>query len=230
MPPKPTHVCSRRANPACGSLSRRRARRGSVGVPAIHRPRLLAAARRAVAASGAWDQELPRLRPGRSRQLIGATRDSLIGASDSGGESPSTGDLLLPHTPGVRVLLVDASAALRMAVALLLMREGYGVLTAPSTHAIDRARVWNPDVVLLNVLDPAAEEATAFVRAYRAALGEHTPVVALAANPEAARGIGANHVLATPIDFDELLRVLERCARRGAGGARESKRRHSDTA
>jgi len=125
--------------------------------------------------------------------------------------------LIMPGFRAARVLVIEDNAAFRTAVSLLLMREGYEILTA--THnvmAVARVRQWKPHMLLLDPLMPVAD-GQAFLEACRAAGTGSMPVVAITADPDTARAMGADWALRKPVNLDELLRVVERYTRLDAG-------------
>lgn len=163
--------------------------------------------------NSAWDEERPRTRVRRPASIIGAGP-----AQEAIGAILDADDLLIEQTQVPRILIVDVSPALRSSISLLLMREGYDVLTASSdTNAVDRAREWKPDVVLvdLNTADAGRLET---LEACRTVGGKATPLFAIASDTLDMRGMRADHVFSKPLDVDELLRVLKSYTRMERAG------------
>ena len=122
----------------------------------------------------------------------------------------------MPATPALaRVFIVEDNPGVRNVLSLVLMREGYDVLTAlQGAAALERIARWRPDLILLDMMMPVMD-GPEFVRAYRATPGPHVPIVAVTGVPYMAVELGVEFVLRKPVDVDELLQVVERYARGG---------------
>jgi CheY-like chemotaxis protein len=148
-------------------------------------------------------------RPETSRRdrRIGETAP-LIGSSSS----PELADPT--STPALaRIFIVEDNPGVRNVLSLVLMREGYEVLTAlQGAAALERVARWRPDLILLDMMMPVMD-GPGFVRAYRATPGPHVPIVAVTGAPHMAADLGVDFVLRKPVNVDELLQVVERYSR-----------------
>ena len=146
----------------------------------------------------------------------GRERDRRIGEAAPlvGSSSAAEGlDPTAAPTPLARVFIVEDNPGVRNVLSLVLIREGYEVLTAlQGAAALDRVARWRPDLILLDMMMPVMD-GPGFVRAYRATPGPHAPIVAVTGAPHAALDLGVDFVLRKPVDIDELLQVVERYAR-----------------
>jgi CheY-like chemotaxis protein len=115
------------------------------------------------------------------------------------------------------VLIVDDEQDIRDFLALALENQGYRVTTADNgAVALSHVARDPADVVLLDMRMPVMD-GWAFAEAYRQTPGPHAPIVVLTAAENAglrAAQIKAEDYLAKPFDLDELLRVVDRHARR----------------
>jgi two-component system chemotaxis response regulator CheY len=117
-----------------------------------------------------------------------------------------------------RLLVVDDDANIRELVEMVLLDEGYEVVTAPdgatALAMLPRAR---PDLILLDMKMPVMD-GWEFARRYRDVPSPKAPIVVITAAhdaPRRARDVGAESYLAKPFGIDELLQVVDahkRCA------------------
>ena len=125
-------------------------------------------------------------------------------------ESTSTAD---QYPDGARVLVVDDEPVIRRFLGQALQRAGYNVRCAPDGQAgaVELLR-WRPDVVLLDLVMPRMH-GWDFARVCDESVGRRPRIVLISAlgeaSAQAAREIGAWHILAKPFDLDELLELLE---------------------
>jgi two-component system, OmpR family, KDP operon response regulator KdpE len=120
---------------------------------------------------------------------------------------------------GGRVLVVGDEAAIGDVLREALRAGGYAVETAPDAGtALDVLwAAWDdqPDVLLLDLRGPAVG-GRGFAALYRELPVRHAPIV-LRSGPrhaeEAAAEAGAAAVLRKPVELDDLLEAVARCAR-----------------
>jgi len=102
-----------------------------------------------------------------------------------------------------RVLVVD-DESIREMVDMALSSEGHQVLTAPHGRAaLDVTAKSPPDVILLDMKMPVMD-GWEFARVYRAAPGQHAPIVVVTA--------AADGHLPKPFDLEDLFRVVDEYA------------------
>ena len=123
---------------------------------------------------------------------------------------------------GKRLLIVEDDSALARVLRDNFTFDGFEVeWVSEARAAIDRARDWLPDLVLLDVMLPDGNgfELVSLLRGAR-----HTPVIMLTARSEKAdklRGLnlGADDYVTKPFDLEELIARVHAVLRRGAPGA-----------
>jgi len=113
-----------------------------------------------------------------------------------------------------RLLVVDDDATIREMLDMVLVSEGYEVITAAHGAAaltlLDQVR---PNVILLDMKMPIMD-GWEFLRQYRRRPGAKVPVVVRAADKDDKRraaDVGANAYIAKPFAIDDLIRVLKQC-------------------
>ena len=113
-----------------------------------------------------------------------------------------------------RLLVVDDDANIREMLDMVLVSEGFDVITAPHGAAalrlIDEVR---PDVILLDMKMPVMD-GWEFLRQYRRRPGAKVPVVVLTAAQDDTRRAAdarADAYIAKPFAIDDLIRVLDQC-------------------
>lgn len=132
----------------------------------------------------------------------------------------------VPVGEGLRVLVVDDSAAVRALLRGFLVREGHEVLVAgDGTAALEAFEAWGPDVVLMDVMMPIMDgiEATRHLRNHSG--DRWVPVILLSAldgEDDVVRGLGAgaDDYLAKPINLS-ILKAKISSFRRIAGMQRQ---------
>lgn len=116
------------------------------------------------------------------------------------------------------VLVIDDDEQIRSLVSALLKDEGFVVETAADgASGLERLTTLQPELILLDMLMPGMN-GIEFIRRYRDRPGPHAPIVLFTA----AQGglivdqadIEVSATLAKPFDLDDLLRVVDRYARR----------------
>ncbi len=122
-----------------------------------------------------------------------------------------------------RVLVVDDEPAVREMVSDALADEGHETHQAVNgIEALAAARMWQPDVIVLDLMMPAMN-GWQFAEAYYQEPGARAAIVAItAAGPgaiRAAEGLGViASVLAKPLKLDELTGVVAELASASAAG------------
>jgi signal transduction histidine kinase/CheY-like chemotaxis protein/integral membrane sensor domain MASE1 len=113
---------------------------------------------------------------------LAAIRIPLSGAP---GDSVSTDDMAPKHVPGIcRVLVAEDNIVNQKLAALLLRRQGCQVEIAENgQQAVDKVREQEVDLVFMDCHMPVMDgyEATAEIRRLEAAIGRHTPIIAMTA-------------------------------------------------
>ena len=115
-----------------------------------------------------------------------------------------------------RLLVVDDDPTIREMLDMVLVSEGYEVVTAP--HGAAALRLLDqihPDVIVLDMKMPVMD-GWQFLRQYRQRPDPKAPVVVLTAaqdDKRRAADVGANAYLAKPFAIDDLIRTLDECMR-----------------
>jgi two-component system OmpR family response regulator len=123
-----------------------------------------------------------------------------------------------PVPEAVRVLVVDDEPSITDAVATALGYEGFEVATAPSGRAaLERIRLWAPDLVVLDVMLPDVD-GVALTRHLREA-GDGTPILFLTARDEpddrvAGLVAGGDDYVTKPFTLAELIARVHAILRR----------------
>lgn len=111
-----------------------------------------------------------------------------------------------------RVLVVDDDESIRELVDMALSSEGHQVTTAPhGAAALEAIALSPPDVILLDMKMPVMD-GWEFARVYRAAPGQHAPIVVVTAAQDAASRaaeVAADGHLPKPFDLEDLFRVID---------------------
>jgi CheY-like chemotaxis protein len=109
-----------------------------------------------------------------------------------------------------RILVVEDDADLRSALEMLLMDDGFEVVSAEhggvALRILERSR---PDAILLDLNMPVMDGET-FAHRFRDRYGSDVPIVIYTATPKPriAERIGNARVLRKPVELDDLLSVL----------------------
>jgi DNA-binding response OmpR family regulator len=110
-----------------------------------------------------------------------------------------------------KVLLVDDERAIRKVLSIKLKISGYDVVAASSgREALEQIESACPNVMLLDVIMPGID---GFEVLRRLRTFSELPVIVLSARPENAQkalSLGANDFMAKPLDFDDMMRRIER--------------------
>jgi signal transduction histidine kinase len=124
-----------------------------------------------------------------------------------------------PFLAGIRLLLVEDDASIRVTLAEMLTDEGYVVTTA--THgreALDMLRLAPPpDAIVLDLMMPVMDGWEFRVEQRADPLLAGIPLLAMSADLSAkARAIAADAYVRKPIDFPQMIRVLQDMVGRAA--------------
>jgi CheY-like chemotaxis protein len=109
-----------------------------------------------------------------------------------------------------RILVVEDDADLRSALEMLLIDDGFEVISAEhggvALRVLERAQ---PDAILLDLNMPVMDGET-FAHQFRDRYGSDVPIVIYTATPKPriAERIGNARVLRKPIELDDLLSIL----------------------
>ena len=129
---------------------------------------------------------------------------------------PETDELLVRP----RVLVVEDDETIRRLVTLLLLDDGWDVVTAPDGKVgLERAAEYPPDVILLD-MDMPVVNGWQFADSYRAAPGPHAPIVVFTAGGRAVaagEAVGAAEVVEKPFDAQRLCEVVRAVGEGRAG-------------
>jgi CheY-like chemotaxis protein len=115
------------------------------------------------------------------------------------------------------VLVVDDDPALLMVLARAFARAGYIIETAENGRkALDRLRVWRPDLVVTDIVMPEMEGIGAIMAIKQ--MADPPKIIAMSGTGamgrrnylEWARHLGADAVLAKPFRLDEMLELASR--------------------
>jgi len=141
---------------------------------------------------------------------------------------PAPGDLAAgsPAMAGrLRILLVEDNGPNRLVATALLKSAGYALeIAQDGAEAVEKSKAHDFDVILMDVQMPKLDgiTATTLIRA----IGRHrmTPIIAVSAGAskkdrEACIAAGMTEYLPKPIDWDELLSLLERIEMERTGAA-----------
>jgi CheY-like chemotaxis protein len=124
-----------------------------------------------------------------------------------------------------RILIVDDEPAVADLIEAVLVGEGYTVAIArDGAQGLLLARDWSPDLILMDVMLPGVDGATAIRRLKADPETEEIPIVAISAGKNFRRQpeelSEADAILAKPFDIDALLaQVAFHLTRRRGEGA-----------
>ena len=112
-----------------------------------------------------------------------------------------------------RVLVIDDDLPILEAIGDLLRSEGYDVRQEPeSVRAVQSAREFEPDIVLLDLMMPGADGVTVARKLKHEPGTQEVPVVLMTAHPEVARfahEMDADAWLRKPFSARALLRAVQ---------------------
>jgi PAS domain S-box-containing protein len=167
-----------------------------------------------------------------SRQLVRLMGGDIHVASEPGSGAAFSFELALPvvrpatgappaprrvigyQGPRKRILIVDDMPANRLVLRDMLRPLGFEIEEAvDGQHALERARAWHPDLVMMDLEMPVmgGTQAMALMRATASLRGVRIIAVSATANADAVRvgpGLEADAFLAKPLDRDRLLREI----------------------
>jgi two-component system cell cycle response regulator DivK len=123
---------------------------------------------------------------------------------------------MLPTEEKGTVLYVEDNPDNRMLVRRILLSEDYGLLEAKDAHeALTLLETAKPDLILMDINMPDMDGYTLTAKIKAIPGFERVPILALTANvmrgdKEKTLEAGCDGYIQKPIDFDELLREIER--------------------
>jgi two-component system, OmpR family, KDP operon response regulator KdpE len=110
-----------------------------------------------------------------------------------------------------RVLLVDDERAILKILSIKLKISGYDVIaTTSGKEALDLIVSAYPDIMLLDVVMPGMD---GFEVLEKLRTSSELPVIVFSARPENAQkalALGANDFIAKPLDFDRMIKRIEK--------------------
>ena len=122
----------------------------------------------------------------------------------------------------ISILYVEDNFENRMLVRRILMAEDFDVIEAENAfQALDIVKETHPDLILVDINMPEMDGYTLTTRLKDIPELDSVPIVALTANVmkgdrERILGAGCDGYIQKPIDFDELLREIEKFLARSA--------------
>lgn len=129
---------------------------------------------------------------------------------------------MLPTEEKGTILYVEDNADNRMLVRRILLSEDYGLLEATNaTEALELLKTTKPDLILMDINMPDMDGYTLTAKIKTMPGLERIPVLALTANvmrgdKEKTLEAGCDGYIQKPIDFDELLREVDKFLARSA--------------
>ena len=129
---------------------------------------------------------------------------------------------MLPTEEKGTILYVEDNADNRMLVRRILLSEDYSLLEATNaTEALETLKTAKPDLILMDINMPDMDGYTLTAKIKSMPGFEKMPILALTANvmrgdKEKVLEAGCDGYIQKPIDFDELLREVERYTSRSA--------------
>ena len=129
---------------------------------------------------------------------------------------------MLPTEEKGTILYVEDNPDNRMLVRRILLSEDYGLLEATNaTEALEVLKSNKPDLILMDINMPDMDGYTLTAKIKKMPGFEKLPILALTANvmrgdKEKVLEAGCDGYIQKPIDFDELLREVERFTSRSA--------------
>jgi two-component system cell cycle response regulator DivK len=129
---------------------------------------------------------------------------------------------MLPNEEKGTILYVEDNPDNRMLVRRILLSENYNLLEAVNaSDALDVLKTAKPDLILMDINMPDMDGYTLTAKIKTTPGFERVPILALTANvmrgdKEKTLEAGCDGYIQKPIDFDELLREVERFLARSA--------------
>jgi len=129
---------------------------------------------------------------------------------------------MLPTEEKGRILYVEDNPDNRTLVRRILLSENYGLLEATDAHeALELVKNTKPDLILMDINMPDMDGYTLTAKIKAIPGFEKVPILALTANvmrgdKEKTLEAGCDGYIQKPIDFDELLREIEKFLARSA--------------
>lgn len=129
---------------------------------------------------------------------------------------------MLPTEEKGSVLYVEDNPDNRTLVRRILLSEGYGLLEAKNaTEALELLKTTKPDLILMDINMPDMDGYTLTAKIKTTPGFERIPILALTANvmrgdKEKTLEAGCDGYIQKPLDFDELLREIEKFLTRSA--------------
>ena len=129
---------------------------------------------------------------------------------------------MLPTEEKGTILYVEDNPDNRMLVRRILLSEDYSLLEATNaTEALETLKTAKPDLILMDINMPDMDGYTLTAKIKSMPGFEKMPILALTANvmrgdKEKVLEAGCDGYIQKPIDFDELLREVERYTSRSA--------------
>jgi len=129
---------------------------------------------------------------------------------------------MLPTEEKGTILYVEDNPDNRMLVRRILLSEDYALLEATNaTEALEVLKTAKPDLILMDINMPDMDGYTLTAKIKKMPGFEKLPILALTANvmrgdKEKVLEAGCDGYIQKPIDFDELLREVERYTARSA--------------
>jgi PAS domain S-box-containing protein len=125
-----------------------------------------------------------------------------------------------------RVLIVEDKPHARMILETYLTEAGYEIETATNgIEALERAKVWKPDVITLDILLPVKDGWQVLRELKAHPLCKNIPVIIISMLDErnVGFGLGAVDYFVKPVQKDELLQSLKKITERLGGGKKSAK-------
>ena len=129
---------------------------------------------------------------------------------------------MLPNDEKGTILYVEDNPDNRMLVRRILLSEDYNLIEATDAYdALERIKTARPDLILMDINMPDMDGYTLTAKIKTTPGFERVPILALTANvmrgdKEKSLDAGCDGYIQKPIDFDELLREVERFLTRSA--------------
>jgi two-component system cell cycle response regulator DivK len=129
---------------------------------------------------------------------------------------------MLPTEEKGTILYVEDNPDNRTLVRRILLSEDYGLLEATNAHeALELLKTARPDLILMDINMPDMDGYTLTAKIKTIPGFERIPILALTANvmrgdKEKTLEAGCDGYIQKPIDFDELLREIEKFLARSA--------------